>query len=110
MSAAAFEAYTTGTTITFSDRSGAYGGEQYRDGRRVSWSYLDGDCLDGTWFSKGDQICFDYGTGFDVQCWQFFKGAHGLWARYANDDSGFLLFEVESSNDPLYCKGPDVGS
>lgn len=110
MTGAEFEAYTTGRTITFSDTLGPYGAEQYKSGRRVSWSLLDGDCLDGTWHASGDEICFDYGRDMPLQCWHFFRGTSGIWARITSSDSGFVLYEHSTTDEPLYCKGPLVGS
>lgn len=110
MSAEEFESYTAGKTLTFADSNGDYGGEQYLPDRRVFWSLLDGRCIEGTWGMQGDQICFAYEGIEDVQCWHFHLGGHGLWAQYRGDDGGFVLYETERTEEPLYCMGPDVGS
>ena len=54
MSAAEFEAYTTGKTLTFSSDGYAYGMEEYDADRRVRWSFLDGDCREGKTPRAGD--------------------------------------------------------
>ena len=110
MSEAQFEAATTGQTIIFSDREGPYGAEQYLPGRRVFWSHLDGDCLTGSWYQDRDRICFVYEGISAPQCWFFHLADHGLWARFAAGDDPTTLYETERSAEPLYCKGPLVGS
>ena len=58
LSAAEFEARVTGKTLTYSSGGVAYGAEEYLRNRRVRWSFLDGECFEGQWFTSGDQICF----------------------------------------------------
>ena len=108
MTANAFEAATTGKTLTFSDGIRDYGGEQYKDGRRVLWSYLDGECMEGIWYPSGNMICFQYDGIDDPQCWEFFDTPGGLSAKLNGD--GFELFETARSSEPLYCLGPKVGT
>ncbi|MEO0634285.1 MAG: hypothetical protein AAFY52_09205, partial [Pseudomonadota bacterium] len=60
MSAAEFEAYVTGKTLFYGRDGRAYGAEIYRENRRVTWSFLDGDCKDGYWYEAGENICFVY--------------------------------------------------
>ena len=46
LSAEAFEAYTTGKTLTYATRGAStpYGVEEYLPGRRVVWSFVGGEC------------------------------------------------------------------
>ncbi len=109
MSAAEFEAYSTGKTLYYGYDGIEYGIEQYLPGRRVRWSALDGECLDGTWYERGRMICFVYEGKPEHQCWFFFRTPGGIMARYANQTGGGDLYETRQSNDPLLCRGPEVG-
>jgi hypothetical protein len=110
MSAAEFESYVTGRTLTYAARGGApYGAEQYLPGRRVIWTFLDGACEDGIWYEEAGQICFLYDFAPEPQCWSFWQGASGLIARFENDPGASELYEVRQSPEPLRCQGPEVG-
>ena len=104
-----FEAHTEGRTLTFSANGTAYGVEQYSPGRRVRWSFIDGECREGRWYPQDDQICFVYEDGTGPQCWLFYGGTGGLRARVAGDAEGLVLYETRASDDPLICPGPKVG-
>lgn len=104
-----FEARVTGRTLTYSSGGVAYGAEEYMEGRRVRWSYLDGECQDGRWYVSGDQVCFVYENIVDPQCWKFFSDGGRLLARFENDPGQTELYETARSEDPLLCLGPEVG-
>lgn len=109
MSPGAFERYTTGTTLYF-NRSGApYGAEQYLDGRRVIWTFLDGECQRGSWYPADDQICFLYETEPDAQCWHFLETGTGRSARVVGDDPINDLTVEGQDEKALLCPGPEVG-
>lgn len=111
MSAEAFEAYSTGKTLYFGKTGAPYGAEQYLSGRRVIWTFLDGECQEGHWFEQAGDICFVYDLRPDApQCWTFYQRDTGLAAQYENDPSATPLIEVEQSDEPLQCPGPDVGA
>lgn len=109
MSAAEFEAYVRGKTLTFSANGQVYGIEEYLEGRRVRWAYVEGECEDGVWYPQGEMICFVYENIAEPQCWSFFDRGGGLMARYENRDTGTTLFETRQSDAPLLCRGPEVG-
>ncbi len=110
MSAAEFEAYVTGRTLTYaSDGGGPYGAEQYLPNRRVIWTFLDGECQEGIWYEDAGQICFLYDFAPEPQCWTFWEGGAGLIARFENDPEARELYEVRQSAEPLRCLGPEVG-
>lgn len=110
ISAAEFHAYATGKTLTYATGGQTYGAEQYLPGRRVIWTFLDGECVEGEWYEAGGQICFRYEhEPEDPQCWSFFRAASGLTARYENDPVVTELIEVNQSREPLICTGPEVG-
>ena len=110
MSADEFDAYTRDKTFFYGSQGQAYGAEEYLSDRRVIWSFLDGQCQNGTWYPEGDQICFVYENLPDPQCWSFQKGPGGLIARFENDPEQTELYEVEKSHEPLVCLGPEVGA
>ncbi len=105
----AFDRITRGKTFTFGTGRSAYGAEEYLPGRRVRWSFLDGRCVDGTWFVERGLICFAYEGDPDQHCWEFFLDGDALAARFEGDPENAPLYEVERSSEPLYCMGPDIG-
>lgn len=111
MNAEAFESYSTGKTLYFGEAGAPYGAEQYLPGRKVIWSYLDGECREGEWYEVGSQICFVYEGSPDIpQCWSFFDRPDGIMARFENDARGTVLIEVEQSREPLTCRAPWIGT
>ncbi len=110
ISAEAFDELTRGKTYHYSDGSGLYGAEQYLSGRRVLWSWLDGECEAGRWFEAGaGAICFVYEQEPEPQCWSFRLRGGRLVARYLNEGAPMVLYELEQSAEPLICPGPDIG-
>ncbi|WP_147103867.1 hypothetical protein [Tateyamaria sp. syn59] len=109
MSAAEFEAYVTGKTLYFGRAGEAYGAEIYHENRRVTWSFLDGDCKEGRWYPEGELICFVYEDRPDPQCWTFEKGPRGLIATFANDPASTELYEAQDLGEEMICHGPKIG-
>jgi hypothetical protein len=109
MSGAEFEAYTTGKTLYFYSQGEAYGVEEYRENRRVTWSFLDGRCKEGTWYAEGEQICFVYEDNPGPQCWLFFREPGGLRAVFEGRETGTELYEAGEADEPMLCLGPEVG-
>lgn len=109
MTAAEFEAYSTGKTLTYSVDGEVYGAEQYLPDRRVIWAFKGNTCADGVWYEEAGLICFAYENDADPQCWTFYAGATGLRAEFIGDAAGSPLSEVDQSPLPLNCAGPDVG-
>jgi hypothetical protein len=109
MSAEEFERYTTGKTLYFFSQGEAYGVEEYRENRRVTWSFLDGKCKEGVWYPQGDQICFVYEDNPTPQCWTFYREAGGLRALFEGRETGTELYEAGEADEPMMCLGPDVG-
>ena len=75
MTAAEFQAYTTGKTLTYASTGDPYGAEEYLNDRRVLWKFFDGECSHGRWYAEGSKICFVYETWTSPQCWHFSKAA-----------------------------------
>jgi len=109
MSAAEFEAYVTGKTLYYGRLGQAYGAEIYHENRRVTWSFLDGECKDGYWYDVGDEICFVYEDRPEPQCWTFERGGTGLIATFENDPSSAELYEAEDIGEEMICLGPKIG-
>ncbi len=109
VSPAEFEAMVTGKTLSYATGGIDYGAEEYLDGRRVRWSFLDGQCQDGEWYPAGDQVCFVYEAIDGVQCWQFYMRGGGLMARFENNPEATELYEMRRMSEPLLCLGPEVG-
>ena len=109
MSAEAFDSYTRGKTLFYGFDGVAYGVERYLDGRRVIWSFLDGECKEGTWYQRGEQICFLYEDRLDPQCWVFTQSPAGLVARFEGDPEATELYEAEEIGEEMICHGPKVG-
>ena len=111
MSAAEFEAYVTGRTLTYADRGVIYGIEEYLPNRRVRWAFMGDQCRDGFWYEADGQICFVYENKPDApQCWQFTERAGRLSALFMGAEDGRELYEAQNSDEPLVCLGPDVGA
>lgn len=104
-----FESIVTGKTLSYSSGGLEYGAEEYLEGRRVRWSFLDGECEDGEWYPAGEQVCFVYEGLASPQCWQFYMREGRLLARFENDPAATELFELDRRSDPLTCLGPKVG-
>lgn len=104
MSAAEFDAYVTGRTITFRTVTNpTYGVERYLPGRRVMWSTFDGICRYGVWFeSKGD-ICFRYEHDPEHKCWTIYDEPDGLRGVFTTRPDTTVIYEVPDREDPLIC-------
>lgn len=109
MSAAEFDAYVTGKTLTYSQHGFIYGREEYLDGRRVRWQFTDDDCEYGTWYPKDGLICFLYDTGPAEHCWRFWQDDGGLRALSVHEPPGAELSEVRQTREGLNCPAPRVG-
>ena len=109
MSAAEFEAYVTGKTLYYGREGAPYGAEIYHENRRVTWSFLDGDCKEGAWYPEGRNICFVYDDRPDPQCWSFERGPQGLIARFENNPESTALYEAQDLGEEMVCLGPKVG-
>lgn len=109
LTAEEFEARVTGRTLSYATGGAAYGAEEYLDGRRVRWSFLDGECQEGTWFAEGGQVCFVYDNTPTPQCWSFYLREGQLYGRFENRPEAVEFYEVARRAAPLACIGPEVG-
>jgi len=109
LSGSAFDAYTQGKILYFSENGERYGAERYLPGQRVEWSFLDGECKEGIWYEQDRAICFVYEDRPEPQCWEFEITSNGLRATFLDDGQSTELYEAEQLEEPLYCVGPKVG-
>lgn len=109
LNAETFDQYTRGKTLFYGSNGQAYGVERYLPGRRVIWSFLDGECLEGQWYEDEGQICFVYEDDSAPQCWEFALGPNGLSALFKGDSVATELYEAEDYGAEMVCRGPDVG-
>lgn len=109
LDADAFDATVTGRTLVYGTEAGPYGIEEYLPGRRVRWSFLDGECMDGRWYPQGDAICFAYEGRESPECWRFFRDGAQLGARPTGEPDSAPLYVIADSPEPLICRGPRLG-
>ncbi len=104
MTAAEFDAYVTGRTITFrTPTNPLFGVERYLPNRRVMWSTFDGTCQYGVWFeSKGD-ICFRYNHDPEHKCWTIYAEPEGLRGVFTTRPGTTVIYEVPERDEPLIC-------
>ncbi|TAG28103.1 MAG: hypothetical protein EAZ40_03835 [Rhodobacterales bacterium] len=110
LTAEEFDAHVTGRTITYSQFGSIFGIEEYLPGRKVRWSVAPGECQYGSWYQEDSFICFVYEYDPTPHCWTFWLEGGTLRALSVNDLPGAELTEVERTDTPLSCPGPDVGA
>ena len=109
MSAAEFDAYATGKTLTYSQYGEIFGTEEYLPNRRVRWQVTGDICQYGRWYEKGGLICFTYEYSEGEHCWSFWHEDGGLKALSVDDPPESELSEVKDATRGLTCPEPDVG-
>jgi hypothetical protein len=109
ITAEVFEAHVTGKTLTYQQFDNVFGIEEYLPGRKVRWSTAPNECLYGSWFPKGDKICFVYEYNPTPVCWSFWLQNGALVALSETGLAGEELYEVAASDQGLPCPGPDIG-
>ncbi len=109
MTADEFESYVTGKTLTYARDGLVWGTEQYLPDRKVVWAFTADECREGIWYEDQGAICFVYEDDGLPQCWDFFLQANGLSARFLSDPESLPLSEVEQTEGPMPCAGPDIG-
>jgi hypothetical protein len=104
LTAAEFDAYVTGKTISFGNTGDqTFGVEMYLPNQRVIWSATPGVCTNGVWYeSKGD-ICFKYDGDPEPKCWAVYADPNGLRAVYTTRPDTTVIFEATDEVQPLIC-------
>lgn len=117
LTAAEFEAYALGKTLTYGVAGQVWGQEEYLPGHKVIWAFTDQPCEYGSWIEvqapdKTPMVCFTYDQNPQANCWQFYNvtaaGKAGLVASFMGDKVPQLT-EVAQTDQPLQCPGPKVG-
>ncbi len=108
MTAAEFEAWSTGKTLDYAIGGEIYGSEMHLPGRKTLDADLDGPCIEGSWFPQGDAICFNYEENPGPHCWRFWREGTSVMAEIV-DSPDAPISEVTIAPAPLSCPGPDVG-
>ncbi len=104
MSAAQFEAYVKGRTLSFGTQGNpSYGVEMYLPGRRVLWSAAPGECTNGVWFPRDGDICFLYEHDDEEKCWAIYDDPAGLRAVFTTRPDTTVIFEAVKDALPLVC-------
>lgn len=103
-----FQNRVEGRTLTYESQGQPYGKERYGRDRQVTWSFLDGRCLNGTWYPNAGAICFAYEDGTGPECWRFYDEGGRLSAEFINDPATPQLYQTDESTAPLSCQ-PEVG-
>ena len=110
LSAEAFEAHVTGKTITYRQFDYVFGTEEYLPDRKVRWSTAPNECLYGSWYPDGDNICFVYEYDPTPSCWTFWVREGALVALSTEGVAGEELHEIDASPQGLPCPGPEIGA
>jgi hypothetical protein len=108
MTAAEFEAFSTGQTLDYWIDGAYWGSERHLANRQTLDADDEGACREGEWFPKADAICFVYKGDPVEHCWQFWRDGDRVIADVIGSDDGFST-EVTVADQPLSCPGPDVG-
>jgi len=109
MTAAEFDSYVTGKTLTWSQYNSVFGIEEYLPNRKVRWKTSPEECQYGSWFEREGMICFVYEYSPGEHCWTFWNQEDGLTALSQGSLEGSELTEVEQTSEPLHCPAPQVG-
>ena len=110
ITAGEFESHVTGKTLTYRQFGSLFGIEEYLPGRKVRWSTAPNECLYGSWYPEGENICFVYEYDPTPACWTFWLKDGALVALSTSGAAGEELHETEASDQGLPCPGPDVGA
>ncbi|NJM83980.1 MAG: hypothetical protein HC844_17390 [Tabrizicola sp.] len=109
MTAAEFETFTAGRTLTFAVEGVVYGTEDYLADRQVIWAYVGGPCQSGIWYPKGKEICFTYIGDPGPHCRLFWRQGDGLRATATTDGPDAPVREIANSPHRLSCDWPEPG-
>jgi hypothetical protein len=113
LTATEFQAHIGLDTISYRYSDGTRGTADYGPDRRFLWAFEGDSCIEGTWFDRGNEICFAHADGRLSACWHFFKDGNRLRGTATFLSSGSPLNleiqEVSHTDQPLRCAGPDVG-
>ena len=108
---AEFKDYAEGYTLYFEQDGEFAGAETFGPQGRVTWQTPQGGCIDGLWRSYDDELCFYYGVGDAVECWNVLRDEEGLKVRSlgrGQAEPGLTYRITHRDRQPLLCGGPGV--
>lgn len=110
LSAAEFEARTTGRTMTYAREGRVWGREQYLSDHKVIWAFEGEACKYGVWSEAAPGlICFSYDDApQDVECWRFYNRPDGLFAQSELAPEDGMLAAMVESDKGMTCGGLGV--
>ena len=102
-----FGDYATGYTVYFELYGERFGEETYFENNMTLWRDQSGLCQEGTWYAKGDEICFTYRPEDPHVCWLMLRDEEGMYARLTSDGRPIVEpFEIRVAGKdgrPLPC-------
>ena len=104
-----FDAFSVGKTLDYAIDGQLYGSEMHLPGRKTRDADTGEACHDGTWFPRGDAICFVYDGDPTQHCWTFWRQGDGLLALPTDSAPDAAHSVVTIAKSPLICPGPEVG-
>ena len=98
-----FGALVEGKTFDFGYVGHApYGIERYLPDNTVIWSWGDGQCEAGTWYTEEQSICFVYDFDPGPHCWMYFADGPNILAILTQDDTGGV-YQLSPIKRELVC-------
>jgi hypothetical protein len=100
-----FRDYAEGYTLYFERNGEPWGAESFAEGGGVVWRYPSGECMAGVWSGHDGKVCFYYGPGTEVLCWELEREDGRLLGTLLGDgpDAGLTLEIVRRDRLPLLC-------
>jgi len=112
MTGDAFDSYSIGTTLYFSQDGLHYGSEQFLPDRRTVWRDDQGNCVNGKWAEIQEGICFLYDGSSELHCWSLVTvdGVITITSQSPEEGESPTVLEVSGQDEvPIICTGPSVG-
>ena len=112
VSPAEFEDYAEGYTLYFEEEGEPFGSEVFEPDGETLWRYQDGSCMRGVWKAHDGQLCFYYGVGAEVICWEILRDEQGLFVRLLgeSEDAGMELRITRRDKERPVCGDPGRGT
>jgi len=107
MTAAEFEAWSTGRTLDYVADGAPWGSEMHLPNRATIDADEGGVCRSGHWYPQGDDICFVYEYDSGPFCWRFLKAGDRVIAEFLGEAFADQI-TVTLSDAPIPCS-PEVG-
>ncbi|EEW24104.1 hypothetical protein [Rhodobacter ferrooxidans] len=103
LTAAEFEAFVSGKTLTYATQGEVYGAETYLPGRKVVWHGPDEGCVKGSWTETDGQLCFVYDDDPAPICWTLVPVGAGLEGQITGDPPDTEATVLTPTDQPVPC-------